>query len=130
MSVRAVTGRSGQPKLCAEPVRALSHDVKADVCLAQDGHLTRARLVKDLARLSVLFRVLRVRLRGSQVREDTARETGIKRHALESGNNSVSSEFRAKPGNARVRIRSIRGFGPHHVQIGNGAIQPIIELFV
>src|SRR5713101_9846034 len=96
--------------------------------LAQDGHLTRARLVKDLARLSVLLGVLHVRLRGSQVCQDAARETGIKPQALERSNNSVSSEFRAEPGNASIRIRPIRCFRPHHLKICEGAIQPIIEL--
>ena len=74
---------------------------------AQRGHFASAGLVQHLARLRVLRGILRVRLRYSQVREDTARETGIKRHTLERGNNSVSSEFRAEPGNASVRIRSI-----------------------
>jgi hypothetical protein len=86
--------------------------------------------VQHFAWLGVLRGILCVRLRGREIREDTARETGIKRHALKRGNNSVSSEFRAEPGNASVRIRPIRGFCPHHLEIGDGAIQPIIELFV
>src|SRR6266576_1133868 len=82
----------------ARVVRACEHDEKwgcVDAAvvtlewnLAQGGHLTRARLVKDLARLSVLFRVLCVRLRGSKVGQNAARETGIKPHALERRNNS------------------------------------------
>ena len=74
---------------------------------AQRGHLASAGLVQHFARLRILRGILRRRLRSGQVREDTASETGIKRQALERGNNSVSSEFRAEPGNASIRIRPV-----------------------
>src|SRR5205814_6153464 len=98
--------------------------------LAQDGHLACACLVKDFAWLCILLGVLCIRLRSSQIRQDAAREGGIKPHALERGNNSVLPKFRAKPRNTSVRIRSIRSFGPHHFKIGERAIQPIVELLI
>src|SRR5207248_2674585 len=78
--------------------------------LAQGGHLTRACLVQHLARLSVFLGVLRLRLCSGEIRQNPARESGIEPEALEGSNNSVSSKFRAVPGNASVRIRSMRSF--------------------
>jgi hypothetical protein len=73
---------------------------------------------------------MRIGLGGCQASQNTTRDRRIKPQTLERGDDSISPEYRAKPWNTSVRIRPIGGFRPHHVEIGERTVQPIVELFV
>src|SRR6266536_633101 len=98
--------------------------------LSQRGHFVRAYLVYHLAGLRILLRVVGVGLGSCQVRQDATCDRRIKPEALESSDDSVPAEYRAEPRNTSVRIRAVRRFRSHHVEIGERTVQPIVELFV
>ena len=98
--------------------------------LVERRHLAAPGFVQDLARLGILFGDHRVGLRRGQITEHARREAGIHPQHLERGDDAVAAECRAEPGNARVRIRSVRGIGGHHLQVGDRARDPLIELLV
>src|SRR5260370_26815396 len=60
--------------------------------------------------------------------ENGFRQVWVKRKTLQSGNDAVPSKRRAVPGRARIRERSFRGFGRHHVQVRHRSAEPAIEL--
>src|SRR5437667_2942137 len=75
-------------------------------------------------------RVVGVGLGGCQVRQDATSDRRVKPQMLERGDDSVPAEYRAEPRNTSVRIRAVRRFRSHHVEISERTVQPIVELFV
>ena len=98
--------------------------------LAERRHLAAARLVQDLAGLRVLRRIAGRRLRRRQEAEHAARQLRLEPEQLERGDDAVAAERRAEPGDARVRIRPGRRLGDHHLEIGERAVHPLVELGV
>ena len=82
------------------------------------------------AGLRILLRTFRVRLSSRQNAEDATCKRWIHPQALQRRNNSIPAEYCAKPWDTSVRIRPVRCCCPHHVEIGQRTIQPIVELFV
>src|SRR5207247_11371798 len=56
--------------------------------------------------------------------------TTINKQTPKHGDDSVPSAHRATPWNTSVSILAIGRFRSHHVEIGEGTVQPIVELFV
>ncbi len=82
--------------------RCCRNSAKRD--LSQRGHFIRAHLVQHLAGLCVLLRTVCFGLGSCQVRQNATRDRRIKPQTLERRNDSVSSEYRAKPRNTGVWI--------------------------
>ncbi len=84
--------------------------------------------MQDLARLGVaLGRDLR-RLLGGQEAEHAARDVGRDPEALQRGEDPVAAERRAEPGDARVGIGAVGRLGDHHLEVGDRAGQPLVEI--
>ena len=86
--------------------------------------------MQDLAGLSILYRILLLCLRSGEIRQNAASNARIEPQALDRSDDTVSAKGRAKPRDTGIRIRTIRRFRPHHVKVGDRAIQPVVELFV
>ena len=90
--------------------------------LSQRGHFIGAHLVQHLAGLRILLRTVPVGLGSCQIRQNPTRDRRIKPQTLERGDDSVSPEYGAKPRNTSIRIRAIRRFRSHHVEIGERTV--------
>ena len=95
--------------------------------LAERGHLALARLVENLARLGVLRGIGLGRLRLGQEREHPAGERRVDPQALERRDEPVAPEGRAVPRDAGVRVRPLGHVGRHHVDVGERAVEPLVE---
>ena len=104
--------------------------VAAERHLSQRRHFAAAHLVDDLPGLRVEVEALLLRLGLCEETKDAIRQPGVHPKNLQRGDDSIPPEGRAEPGNSGVRIRAAPRFGQHHVQIGPGAVQPIVELLV
>src|SRR6266852_4115300 len=96
--------------------------------LAQVGHFAAPGLMEDFSGFGIDFRTNFRRLRRRQEMENAFGQPRVKRKTFQSGNDAVPSKRRAVPGHARIRERSFRGFGRHHVQVRNRSTEPAIEL--
>src|ERR1041385_5222393 len=86
--------------------------------------------MENLSRLGILLGVFGFGLRPPEIAEPPAGDSRIEPKTFQSGDNAITSENRAEPRNTGIRVRPPGGLGPHHVEIGQGAVEPIIELFV
>jgi len=80
--------------------------------------------------VGVLFGVLRVRLHGGQVVQHAPRDGRVVPEDLHGGNDPVASEGGAVPRHARVGVGPVRRARAHHVQVGQRAVQPFVEVLV
>ena len=96
--------------------------------LAERGHLAPPRLVQDLPRLRVALGRGLGRLRGGQEAEHAAGDLGRDPEDLHRGEDPVASKRRAEPGHAGVGIGAVGRLGDHHLQIGDRAVQPLVEI--
>ncbi len=71
-----------------------------------------------------------MRLRRGQVSEHASRQIRVDPHAFQRRDNAIAAERRAEPRNARIGIGTGRGVGNHHVQIGNGPVDPVVEMLL
>src|SRR5262245_3649321 len=65
-----------------------------------------------------------------EICKDTACERWIEPQTLQRRDDTVASEYGAKPWNPGVRIGAIASFGSQHVEVSQRTVQPVIELFV
>ena len=98
--------------------------------LAQLGHFSAARLVQDLARLGVLFGNHLHCLGRGQVSQHTAGKARPQPQALQRRDDSVAAKRRVEPRHARVGVQAGGQLGGHHVQVGDGPVDPGIDLSV
>ena len=63
-------------------------------------------------------------------REDAPGKVGPKPQTFESSDETITTEWRVEPRHAGIGIRTGREGGCHHVQVGEGAIHPSIQLSV
>ena len=86
--------------------------------------------MENLARLRVLLGLFRGCLVCGEIRQDAARDRWIEPEALERGDDSVPSEYRAEPGYSGVGIGTVLRLCSHHVEIGQRTVHPVVKLFV
>ena len=56
--------------------------------------------------------------------------SGLTHSISQRGDDAVAAERRAEPGHAGVGIGPVRRLGDHHVQVGERAVEPVVELLV
>src|SRR5271154_1159244 len=98
--------------------------------LAQPCHLALARLMQDLSRLRIPFRVKAGGLRGCQIGQDSFGNLRRQPEELQSGDDSVAAEDGAEPGHPGVGVEPELRLDQKHTEIGSRAIEPIIELLI
>ncbi len=96
----------------------------------QRRHLTLSRFMQNFADLCILLRTFLRRLRRGQIPENPSRRSRIHPEHLQRRNDPVSAERDAEPGNSGIGIRSVRRLRDQHVEIGDGPVQPVVELLV
>src|SRR4030088_1353485 len=98
--------------------------------LSQPGHFTLADLVYDLAWLRFALSVCGSGLSPGQKTKHPICDLRFHPERLEGGYDSIPSEYRAVPGNSRVRIQTLAGLIRQHQEIGFRSIHPVVKLFV
>ena len=85
--------------------------------------------MENLAGLGILFGAHLLRLGRRQVGQDAFGQFRVEPKTFERGNDAVPAEGSAVPRNSGIGVGTRRSIGGHHVQIGNGAPKPAVELF-
>ena len=86
--------------------------------------------MQDLAGLRVGCLIVHIGLEMRQAFEHAARHARIEPQHLKRGNDAVASERCRIPGNAGIRIRSLRRIRHQHVEVGHRAAQNLVEEIV
>ena len=95
--------------------------------LAQRRHLAAAHFMQDLSGFGVGERIECLGLIECQSLQHAARDPRIDPQHLHRGNDSVATECRRIPGNARIGISSLRRVRHQHIEVGHRLAQHLIE---
>ncbi len=94
---------------------------------SESRHLAMARLMQDFARLRVRDGIGVDGLHRGEALENASGDRRIEPQSFESRDDPVPPEYRAKPGNAGVRIRAFGEVRLQHIKIGDAAASRLIE---
>lgn len=86
--------------------------------------------MQDLAGLGFARPVFPIRLGGGEEGKHAPREAGPDPQRLQGSDQTVAAEWSGKPEHPSIRIGTVAGFRDQRLQIGDGAIQPIVELLI
>ncbi len=86
--------------------------------------------MQNLARLGVGGGVEILSLVGGEMQQHAARDGGVHPQGLKRGDQRVTTEHRAEPGHAGVRIGAFGRVGDEDGEIARGAAQAVIEILV
>ena len=95
--------------------------------LAQRGHLAAAHLVQDFAGLGVGERIRGLGLEEGEPPQHALGNARIDPQHLQRGNQSVAAERGRIPGNARIRVSTLRRFRHQHIEVGHRLAQHLVE---
>ncbi len=95
--------------------------------LAAAGHLAKAQLVKDLARLFFRHTVEPLSLVRREGAQRVGREIRVERQRLVTGNQCVPSERRAKPRDPRADDGMVIELYAQSVQVESGLVQDVLQ---
>ena len=86
--------------------------------------------MQDFSGLGILLRIIALGLRGGEKRQHATGDRGIVPETLQRRDDAVAPEWRAEPRNAGVGVRTLSRLCPQQVQVGDRALDPIVELIV
>src|SRR3981081_1761437 len=111
-------------------VSTKSSDPSAERLPLPACHFALANLVYDFAGLHLALSVFRNGLSLGQKTKHPPCDLRFHPERLGGGYDSIPSEYRAVPGNSRVRIQTLAGLIRQHQEIGFRSIHPVVKLFV
>ena len=101
--------------------------IEAERNLAQRRHLAAAHLVRDFSGFGVDKRIECGGLKGGEPPQDALGDAGIAPQHLQRRDDAVAAERGRVPGNAGIRVGTLRRVGRQHREVGHRAAYHLVE---